>query len=432
LTVDQITLFADKLEKLKDTWRSIEIKVLASKVENRWINLGTIIKLSLEEKEAEERELFQLPDCIKVLQQVKKFNLADFRTMLSGLNKSIKVKDLEIVSESLGDFYHLTKEKENWTENGITDTEGWPAYLLRCYGKHPRELLKENIDKIDEALRANIEPFVDIADLSANYIFTVGGAHVTAIYVIAPIYVKLEGLALSTAGELRLGLRCHKSIDIKNLRMNVILSSASANVERFQLSFGDKARIEGDFLVIDQVVKKDLVSIKGARTYLFYGDEMLRADWISAFKPSSEEELRKDILNVAQRIGEAFLNISTVLDEIDLAINNGIINIEDNVKDKSVWNDLGIYCMENGLYRQAEFVYGRMIDTITRYERDRGKRIHKGLAFCNLASALLCQVRTEEAKKMFEQAYEEDKLTYGVIEAEKLPARDTLRKFFKQ
>jgi tetratricopeptide (TPR) repeat protein len=431
MDANETVSFADKLEKLKNTWVSMETKVLAGRVENRWINLGTVIKLSSKERKEEEKELFQLQNCVMILQKVEKFDFKNFKTILTDLNKSIKIKNAEIISEGFENFHFIIKDKENWTEDRITDGEGWPAHLLRCYGKHPRELLK-NVDDVDKSLRANVEPYEDLSDLSSNYIFTVGGAYTTGIYVIAPIYIRFEKFLISTNGKLEVNIKCHKSIEIENLKMNVILSSTSTNLDRFQLSFKRKARVEGDFLVMEELVERNLVGVKGARIYLFYKDDLIRTDWVSAIRPCSEEELREDIFGAVQRMKESISDVEKVLEEIDVAVMNGVINIENNVKDKSVWNDLGIYCIENGFYRQAERIYGRMIDTITKYEETKGKRIHKGLAFHNLGVALLYQNRIKEAKKMFEQAYEEDKLSYGVVEAERLPAREALRKFFKQ
>jgi tetratricopeptide (TPR) repeat protein len=431
MAINQIALFIEKLESFKDTWFSMETKVLTGKVENRWVNLGTIIRLSSEEKQEREEELFRLKDRIMILQKVEKSDFSKLKVILENLSKSIKMKNIEIFSEGLGDFQYITKEKENWKEDRITDIEEWPACLLRSYGKNPRELLK-NVDEIDESLRANVEPYEDLCDLSSNYIFAVGGPYVIGIYVIAPIYIRFEKLTLNASGKLEATIKFHKSIAAEDFKMNVILSSHSASSDRFQLLFKQEGRPEGEFLVVDEAVERDLSDVKGARTYFFYKDSLIRTDWTSAVRPSDEKQLREDILGAIQKMKESFSYIENALGEIELAVLNAIIDIEDNVKDKSVWNDLGIYFIENGLYRQAEYVYVRMIDTINKYEKIKGKRIHKGLAFHNLGVVLLHQNRREEAKKMFEQAYEEDKITYGVAKAEQMQAREALRKILEQ
>jgi tetratricopeptide (TPR) repeat protein len=251
------------------------------------------------------------------------------------------------------------------------------------------------------------------------------------MYVIAPIYIKFKQFRLNTHGRLEFSIECHKSINLKDLKMNVILSTESSNVDRFHILF-DQEPQEKIFFEIDKLVEKNLAGIKGAKIYLFYKDNLIRTDWINSIEPSSEKELKKDILTFVQRMRQCVSDIDKILAEINDAILNNIIDIEDNVKDKSVWNDLGIYFIENGFYRQAEFVYRDMIQTINNYEKTTGKRLHKGLAFHNLGVVLLYQNRTEEAKEMFEHAYEEDKITYGVVKAESMQARETLRKFFNK
>jgi tetratricopeptide (TPR) repeat protein len=431
MSVNRISEFNSKLENFEHTWASIETKVLAGKVEDRWINLGTIIKLSSHERAEEEKQLFHLENRIIILKKVEKFSFDNFKSTIGNLSKSLNIGKIEIISEGFGDFNYITKEKENWIEDRITDTERWPAYILRCYGKNPQELLK-NIDEIEESLRANIEPYEDLVDLSSTFVLPVGGPYIIGIYVIAPIYVGFEKLALSTTGNLEIRIKLHKSIEIENLKLNVILTPSSIGSDRFQLSFKQKARAEGEFLVVDQLVERNLTGIKGARIYLFYKDNLIRTDWVTAIRPSTEEELRKDISNTIQRMRESASYIESILEEIEIAMLNGILDIGDNVKDKSVWNDLGLYCMENGFYRQAELIYGRMIDTITKYEKMKGRRLHKGLAFHNLGVALLYQNRRDEAKKMFERAYEEDRLSYGVVNAEQMQAREALKKFFAE
>ena len=70
---------------------------------------------------------------------------------------------------------------------------------------------------------------------------------------------------------------------------------------------------------------------------------------------------------------------------------NNVIDIEENVIDESIWNDFGIFFLENRFYSQAEIVYGKMIDTIIKIELIKRKRLHKGLAYHNLGISLLYQ-----------------------------------------
>ena len=165
---------------------------------------------------------------------------------------------------------------------------------------------------------------------------------------------------------------------------------------------------------------------------MYYKDSLIRRDWVSATKPQSEEELQKDVISAVQGLKDSVSKVKKVLEEIDIAVFSGIINIQDNVIDKSVWNDVGIYCLNNEFYHVSELVYRRMLDTIVKYEKANNTTLHKGLAFHNLGISLLHLGRREEAKKLIVQAYEEDRRTFGAENAERLTARETLRKIFNE
>ena len=142
---------------------------------------------------------------------------------------------------------------------------------------------------------------------------------------------------------------------------------------------------------------------------------------------SIEQEVRKAVtaLNYA-----VTTNIGNILSRIDEAIMIGIIDIKENVIDKSVWNDIGIYYINNGLFRQAEFVYRKMLETIQKCEKRNNEQLHKGLALHNLGVALYYQGRKEEAKQRFSEAREEDRRTYGREEAKNKPAQTALTQLF--
>lgn len=305
--------FISKLEKFKDMWASVETRVMIARVEDHWINLATIIKLSFEEEKEKEKELFQLENHLKIIQKVERFNFEDLRIILKNLPKAIKIGNIDIISEGTGDFHYIRKEKENWKEGRLPEPNQWPAYLLRCYGKHPRELIK-NIDEINKRLQTNVKPYEDILDLSSNYVFGVGGSYTIGMYVIAPIYIKFEKLKLSRYGRLEYRLKCHKSIELEDLKMSVILSSKSKSVDRFPLSL-ECAHTNGDFYVMDDRIERNLVDIKEARVYLSYKGDSIRRDWATTMEPFSGEKLQKleamgfpEVIPQPKRTSEEVLN----------------------------------------------------------------------------------------------------------------------------
>jgi len=417
--------FLAEVDKLKGTYASMEITTLAGRDGGLWINLGTIIWISHKEAEArKEEELFRLNDQLIILHRIEGFDFEKFRTILLNLNKVVKFEKFEVTSKDFQDLYHV-EEKEGWSRDRITDREGWPAYVLLSYGKNPRELLV-NINEIDESLRINAEPYEDLSDLSSRYLFPVGAAYSTGMYVIAYKYIRLEDLKLSSNGNLDFNINCHKSIDVSDLKVNVILSGPSGNMDRFQLSFDGVESTTQEFLKIKKFVERGLKNVEAARLYLLYKGDLFRTYWVNATRPLSEEELREDIIKVVEGIKRTVSDIEKVLEEIRVSALNGVINIQDNVIDKSVWNDLGIYCLETGLFGQAEHVYDRMLQTIIDYEEANKIRIHKGLALHNLGVALYKQGRVRDAVQKFSDAFEEDRKTFGEIEAQRGLAKKAL------
>jgi len=113
-------------------------------------------------------------------------------------------------------------------------------------------------------------------------------------------------------------------------------------------------------------------------------------------------------------------NLQKAVMQINDAIENGYVNIEDHIYDKSIWNTLGIAYLHYGLLEQAEYIYRNMRGSIEKYEVSHpDKKIHKGMAFHNLGTVLYRQGKRKEAKEMFLKAFEEDKRTYGLENASK-------------
>lgn len=147
-------------------------------------------------------------------------------------------------------------------------------------------------------------------------------------------------------------------------------------------------------------------------------------------KPESEETLRADITSVIDYVNQSSSKLVGVLNKIGSAALKGTIDVKEQVIDKSIWNDLGSYFFVNGFFKYAEMVYNGMLETLRKYEAENKLRLHEGLALYNLGIALYSQGKVEEARKVIAEAYEQDKVTFGIEQAEQCPAKKALAQLF--
>jgi len=150
-------------------------------------------------------------------------------------------------------------------------------------------------------------------------------------------------------------------------------------------------------------------------------------------KSESGETLLADVRKTIASLDEVTITrVRATLERLEAAMLQGVVDIRENVKFRSIWAELGNYCIQNGLYRQAQSTYESMLDTIRKWEQMRNETLHKGLALYNLALALYYQGKISEARERFEQAFVEDRRTFGEAEAQKLPAKQALEKLFAE
>ncbi len=119
------------------------------------------------------------------------------------------------------------------------------------------------------------------------------------------------------------------------------------------------------------------------------------------------------------------------LEDIDRAVMEGNLSLEDHVYSKSIWSNIGNILVLNGMLRQARLVYTKMLETIEKYEEKTGRRIYRGLPYYNLGLinfqlTRLSEGSYEKARRYLNEAYEEDKLSFGSKEAESSAAKKTL------
>ena len=237
---EAIPSFVNKIREYGKTWDFLESSVIAARNDERWLALCIIMRLSAYEKPEEEKELFKITDKIVVLHKVQRIDLGLLETILENLGKgSIRLLDMDIVLEGFTSCDYLKEEKEGWTREQLSDMEGWPALILRSHAKSASELLK-NYNELIELVNTHTEPYDSLEQLSRKYVgLEVGSGNACCLYVVAPLYYKLDDINLSENGELKASLKCHKCFDPLNFKLSAVYSSGPKVIDNFRMSFSE-------------------------------------------------------------------------------------------------------------------------------------------------------------------------------------------------
>jgi hypothetical protein len=75
-----------------------------------------------------------------------------------------------------------------------------------------------NYVELTELVQLNEEPYESIQQLRKQYL-GVGEEAGRFIYIVAPLYFKLDGIELKGNGELNLSLKCHKYFNLADFKL---------------------------------------------------------------------------------------------------------------------------------------------------------------------------------------------------------------------
>ena len=278
---EAVPSFFNKIKEHGETWKFLESDTIATRNDERWFALCIIMRLSAYEKSEEEKELFKIKDKIVVLHRVQKIDLGLLETIFEDLRKgSIHLLDMDISLEGFTSCDYIKEEKERWTREQLRDMEGWPALILRSYGKSASELLK-NYDELIESLNTHSEPYESLEQLSKKYVgLEIGSGYACCLYVVAPLYYKLDNISLSENGELKASLKCHRCFGPSNFKLSAVYSSGQEVIDSFRVSFPKVEGIGDDFIQCPIDEKRNRKDVREATLYLTYMDRKIRTDWI--------------------------------------------------------------------------------------------------------------------------------------------------------
>ncbi|MEW6142467.1 MAG: hypothetical protein AB1597_04825 [Chloroflexota bacterium] len=227
--------FLEQLARYPSMWDCLELKAVgATKGESLFL-LALSCTLSVALHPSRE-VLLETPELIMV-KEIKP--LTELRSVLNGLTSgSVLISDRPFVADGFTAF-----ECRMWGGGG----QGWvdttyPYVLLYSTGKSVRELVD------DSAIYRSLEQwgYRYLWDVSQEKVgFPVGGAHVSHIRFIAPIY--LEANAAFVDNHLRIVLKCSPSLKTEDLSAGYEITLnylGNRQVQRGKLDFLDASRLE--------------------------------------------------------------------------------------------------------------------------------------------------------------------------------------------
>jgi TIR domain-containing protein len=173
--------------------------------------------------------------------------------------------------------------------------KGWPADFLYCSGKQVRTLVKDLKGLIELINTHKTDPYNDLNQLSKRYMhlpLTPSGSSI--VYVIAPIYRKLNPIVLYKNGHLHGILKCHASLKPSDFLLSVVYNSdAGEKVGDFHVSFKDR-KTRKKFHEIKFKDTKEKSNVSNAIVSLASSTDCIRI-YRKELRPSKIEDVRSQI-----------------------------------------------------------------------------------------------------------------------------------------
>nr|MDO8097734.1 hypothetical protein [Candidatus Njordarchaeota archaeon] len=293
--------FLDKAEQYSHTCNSVEIRILAYKTRDHWANLCTTVKLSIADHATIEEKLFEISDKLVVLQKTEQFDYDRFRNMVENLSGGhLTIDDVEVFFDAFNSS-RIAEEKPNWQFDGLSDSEGWPAAILIGQGTAIPNLMKEpEYNELNQILIKQKDPLDNLTRLSLKYIgLRIGFNFSTCVYVILPIYCKLDGIEVHEEGEFSVSLKCYKSFLPSDLALSILCYDGLDRVyggwsllDSFKIEFGKAIDIDNKF--VKYQTHKDLTckGVSLVQCHVVYRGTILQTYDIPVTAKKKEKNMR--------------------------------------------------------------------------------------------------------------------------------------------
>jgi len=313
LNIEKINGFLEKIKFYPKMWNSLDITIVAyCKSEGEWVCLSMVFYASEKSLEPKQEIPYEIPGKLKIIHQIKEFSHKDLQFILNQMSSgSIKIGNINLITKNFETIDSIKEKRPHWQREGLVDKEGWPAFILRNYGKDDLLDTLEWAELDDFTKRHSTEPHSSFTEVALKYLgIEVYAGRRGAIYGVIPIYLKLEDVKFEKNGDLLVKIVSHNCIRPTDLRLNIELKNSSNKTGSIPIVLDTKHEVEGNFWTIRKLIPNKINAIK-ARLFLIFNDNIIFEGWaqqedfqknlveeskIKQLLPQNEDELRDEIV----------------------------------------------------------------------------------------------------------------------------------------
>ena len=242
MTNSNINKFLSVVRSYSTFYKSYRSNVFLTREDDQWLILLATIKLSWEDSSKVKEEVYSIKDKISIIHIADKFNPNDFTNTISSLNEGwLTLSNTRYFIDGFKEVALESMDNEGWKFVDLEDTEDWPADLLYCSGKQIYTLVKD-LKGLNELINTNrTDAYSDLTQLSKRHMdLALMPSHSSMVYVVAPIYRKLNPISLNKSGQLSGTFNCHGSLRPSDFRLSAVYNSGiGEKVGDFHVSFKD-------------------------------------------------------------------------------------------------------------------------------------------------------------------------------------------------
>lgn len=255
-------------------YKTFEIQLLAVNKDNSWYGLYVVARLSVNDKPEAHEIPFDMNSKLAIIRYVEKYDMKKFTRFIEGIGGVVEIPKWSIMLTELSSSSIVKQEKAGWSLwRLVDDTEGWPAIIFHAGGNQIQAVA--DIDELTKLMKkskpvsfSSLEQMTQ-KQLNVQLSPSVG----ISVFVVAPIYIRLENAVLSDKGHLSAEVRIHSSFSPSLLSLNVVYETAGgAHVGNYSQDLGDGGIRDGEFVVYKVEDKSDKEEVNAARMVLSLGN----------------------------------------------------------------------------------------------------------------------------------------------------------------